>query len=110
MVFTYRVRELRDPESWWWVASYTEFEEKKMAFILAEVYDVYRMWNLSSEVIRNILALDIVHVLGSRANADELELLLRVIERTNFAMVTDSWSRRGERRSLAPRRRGRCDH
>lgn len=37
MVFMYRKRELRDPESDWWVLAYTEFVVKTVAFLLVEV-------------------------------------------------------------------------
>ena len=106
MVFTYKARELRDPQSGWWVVAYTEFAAKTAAFILFEVYDSYRLWALSGVMIANIRALDLPRVLGSRANADELERLLRVIERTDFSKLPNNWSRRGEGRSLAPGRRG----
>lgn len=36
----------------------------------------------------------------SRANVDELERLVRLIEQTNFEMLLDSWYRRWEGRVL----------
>lgn len=102
MVFTYYSRELRDPKSGWWVVEYTQFAVKATAFLLIEVYDSYQLWCLSAERIRNISCLDLVQVSGSCANAEELELLLCVIEHTNFESLPDDWSRRGEGRSLAP--------
>lgn len=94
-------------ESGSWVIAYTEFAAKTEAFILAEVYDVYRLWALYSEMIRYIRALDLVRVLGSRENTDELERLPRVIERTIFSVLRDSLSHRGEGCSLARGQRGR---
>lgn len=58
-------------------------------------------------MITNILILDLVRILGTRANVDELRWLLRVIETTNFSKLPASWLRRGEGRSLAPGRRCR---
>lgn len=107
MVGTYRLRELRDPKSGWWVVAYIEFAAKAEAFLLVEVYDSYRLWCFLTEMIRNIRRFDLVRVLGSHGNAEEPERLLRVIERTNFAMLPDDLSRRGEGRSMAPGRRAR---
>lgn len=50
--------------------------------------------------------LDLVRVLGLRANVDELERLLRVIERKNLSKIPEDWSRRRKGRSLSPGRRG----
>lgn len=58
-------------------------------------------------MIRNIRALDLVRVFGSRSNADESERLIRVIERTKFAMLPYSWSRSDEARGLVLGRLGR---
>lgn len=53
------------------------------------------------------LHFDLVEVLGSRANGEDLERLLYVIDRTNFSSLPDDWSRRAKGRSLAPGIRGR---
>lgn len=60
----------------------------------------------SHEMIRNIRQIYLVRVLGLRANADALQRLLPVMERTNFSFLPDDWSRRGEGHSMAPGRRG----
>lgn len=56
-------------------------------------------------MIRIIRALDLVRVSGLVANANELECLLRVIDRTKVETLIDNWARRGDGRSLAPGRR-----
>lgn len=48
--------------------------------------DSFRLWTLSAEMMVNIHSLDLVRVLGSRANADEIYHLLCSVERLNFAM------------------------
>lgn len=58
-------------------------------------------------MIRNIRQLDLVMVLLSHENADDVERLLRVIERTNFVALKEKWYHRGEGRSLANGRRRR---
>lgn len=55
-------------------------------------------------IIRNIGFLDLVRVLGSPSNAEELELLLLVIECTNFASLSDDLLGRVEVRCLTPGR------
>lgn len=62
MMFTYKVRELRDPKSGWWVVAYTAFAAKTAAFLLCEVYDSFHLWALSAEMIANIRALYLVRV------------------------------------------------
>lgn len=62
-------------------------------------------------MIRNIRTLHLVRALGSHANADAMELLLRVIERTNFAILPEHWVRGCDGRWLAPGGCGRgADH
>lgn len=73
--------------------------------MVADVYDSYLLCCISPELIRKIRELNVVLVLGSRANADEYERSLRVIDSTNFKTLPDRWSRRGDGRSLAPVRR-----
>lgn len=60
------------------VVLYIEIVAKVAAFLLVEVYDSYGLWYLSSEMIRIIRFIALVQVLGSRANAEELERLLCV--------------------------------
>lgn len=43
-----------------------------------------------------------MRLLGSRANADKVEHMLHVIERTNFATFSNDQSRHNEGHSLAP--------
>lgn len=50
---------------------------------------------------------DLVHVLWSLANAEDLERLLRVIERTNFSTLPDVWSRGEEGSRLVHGQSGR---
>lgn len=85
----------------------TEFEAKVEALLIVEVRESYRLWCLSTEMVRNIRFLDLVQVLGSRTNVHELDWSLRVIKHTNFASLPDYWARRDEGRSLVPGRRGR---
>lgn len=106
-VFTYKARELHDPESRWWVVAYPEFAAKTTAFLLFVFYVSYRLSALLSEMIQNIHALDLVCVLSSRANVDELERLLRVTERTDFTTLPDNWALRAAGRCLGPCRRVR---
>lgn len=87
MMFTYRSRELRDHEFGWWVVPYTEFAAKTAEILLFEVYDSYRLWCISSDLIRNIRKLDLIRVLGSCANGEECERSLRVIKSTNFTTL-----------------------
>lgn len=61
---------------------------------------------MSLEMIRKILRIDLLCVFRSRANAEELELLLRVIDHNDFSTLPDDCSRREEGRSLVPGRRG----
>lgn len=58
-------------------------------------------------MIRNIRCMDFVRMLGSLANAEKLEGLLRVIESDNFVTVPDDSSCHTEGRILAPGRRWR---
>lgn len=82
--------------------AHAEFEVKPAALLLVVVYDSYWLWCSSVKMIQNICCIDLVQVLGSQANAEELERFSRVIERTNFASLPSDWSRRVERSSLAP--------
>lgn len=91
MVFTYHSQELCDPKLGCWVVVYSAFVASVESFLVVDVYDRHRLWCLSAETIRNILRLELVQLLGSRPNAEELERLLRVIERRNFASLPDDW-------------------
>lgn len=52
-------------------------------------------------MIRIIRQLDSVSVFGSHDDEDDVDHLIRVIERKNFSKLPEDWSRRGEERSLA---------
>lgn len=60
-------------------------------------------------MIQNIRRFDLVQMLGSRENAEKLEKLLRVIERTNVTSLSDYWSRVDEMRNLTSGRLCRGD-
>ena len=64
------------------------------------------MWALSPDTIRDIRALDLVRVLGSQRNADELLRLLAVIESTDFKKLDPGWTARGRITSYSPGQRG----
>lgn len=100
MMFTYKVEELHGPMIGWLVVAYTEFAAKVASLVSFKFYDNYRLWALSPDMIRCIRELDLTAVLGCRGNADEIIQLLRVIERTNFAVLEDSWTARGSDRSF----------
>lgn len=80
MVFTYPAPEFRHSKSGWWAVAYTQLATKVGAFLLVEVYDNYRLWCTSSEMIRNICGLDLEWLLGSCTNAEDLYHLLRLID------------------------------
>lgn len=105
-VFSYYARELIDPSSGFWRIAYTEFAACVGAYILFEAYDNYRLWALSPDMIRDIRVLDLVRVVGSQRNADELLRLLTVIESTDFASLNPAWTTRGRITSYSPGRRG----
>lgn len=87
MVCNFRAREFAEQNPFRRVTAYREFATKTNEFLLVEVYGSYWLWFLSSEMTQNICRLDQVTVLGSRANADEVERLLRFIEHPNFATL-----------------------
>ena len=105
-VFSYFARLLLDPRSGYWRIAYTECAACVAAYILFEMYDTYRLWALSPDLIRDIRALDLVRVLGSQRNADELRRLLTVIETTNLAELDPGWTSRGVIESVSASRRG----
>lgn len=51
------------------------------------MYDTYRLWALSTDLIQDIGELDLDCVLGSRRNADELRRLVEVIETMDFTIL-----------------------
>lgn len=67
-VFSYRMRELCDRESPWWVATYTELAVKTAEFILFDVYDWCRLWSLSREMIEGIQRLNSETIFGNEGN------------------------------------------
>lgn len=58
-------------------------------------------------MIENISCVDLVQVLGFRANAEEIQWFLCVIEHNNVVSLSDYWSLRSKLRSLAPGQSGR---
>lgn len=62
---------------------------KVASLVLLEVYDNYRLRDLSPNMIKYIRDLDFPAVLSYRGNVDETLRLLRVIYRTIFAMLDD---------------------
>lgn len=107
MIFSYRARQLMDPQSGWWVVAYTEFAVKTAAFILMEVYDNFRLWSLSPDMIGAIRSLDLTRALGCVENVRECLALLDVIEGTNYEALPSSWRNRGTR-FVESRSPGRC--
>lgn len=53
-VFTYRITELINPESPWWVVTYNEVASKTSAYIFFEVQDSSWLWVLSCNMIEEI--------------------------------------------------------
>ena len=106
MVFSYKMRELMDPQSGWWVVAYTEFAVKVAAFILMDAYDRFRLWALSPTLISQLLMLDLDGALGNAENARELRRMLRVINDTDFSSLPNWWSARGDAESRSPGRTG----
>ena len=71
-------------ESGWWTVAYTDFVCRTAAFMLTDVYDSLRLWRLSTAMIEAMRSLDLVSILGSQGNVDELMGLLNSIEGTDF--------------------------
>ena len=105
-IFSYKMRELMDPASGWWVVAYTEFAVKVAAFVLMDAYDRYRLWALSPTLITQLLRLNLDRALGNAGNVRERRRLLRVIQDTNFNVLPDWWSARGQVESRSPGRTG----
>ena len=106
MIFSYKMDELHDPQSGYWVVAYTEWVVKVAAFILFDVYDSYRLWALSPAMIEAIGQLNLDQALGNRENARELRRLVAVIENTRFSDFPAEWRARGSHASLDPGRQG----
>lgn len=105
-VFSYYARDLLNLNSGYWRIAYTTFAACVAAYILFEVYDNYRLWALSRDLLRDIRKLDLVRVFGWEANFDELRRLLEVIEATDVAGLNPNWTPRGRLQSLSPGRHG----
>lgn len=105
MLFTYRALEFREPSSGWGLIAYTEIASKIAAFLLVQVYDCFRLWGIYLDMIASIKSLGLCRVFRYRANADEVERLLCVIERIDFPILPNDWSLRPERRIIGPGRR-----
>lgn len=105
MVFSYKMRELHDPNSGYWVVAYTEMVIKTAAFLLFEVYDNFRLWALSPHTIEFIRTLDLDSALGSRSNATEILRLCTVIENKDYTRLPTEWRVRGHGVSLSGGRR-----
>jgi len=106
MIFSYKMDELRDPQSGYWVVAYTEWVVKVAAFVLFDVYDSYRLWALSPAMIEALGQLNLDQALGNRENARELRRLVAVIENTRFSDFPAEWRARGSHVSLDPGRQG----
>ena len=96
MVFTYKMRELMDPDSGWWVVAYTEMAVKTACFVLMDVYDNYRLWSLSPHMIDCMKQLDLSVSLGNAASVADFTRLLDVIEGTKFSESPSAWTLRGD--------------
>jgi len=83
-VVSHTLSRLRNRNSGWWVAAYTEYAARAAAFVLSEVYDSLMLWRLPSALVALIRSLDLSFVLGNQANVDELEGLLQVVMNTDF--------------------------
>lgn len=74
------------------------------AYILFESYDNYRLWPLIRALIRHIRELDLLCVVGSKKNSDDLRHLLDVVEATDFAGLNPNWASCGRIEPLSPAR------
>lgn len=64
-VFFHFSMELLDERSVYWRFAYTLFEAYAVLFTLFEVYNFYRLWAFSVDMIRDIRRLDFPKVVGS---------------------------------------------
>lgn len=83
-----------------------EFSAGVASFILFEVYECYRFWAFSIDMVGDIPALDLRRVLGSKCNAAKMLALLEVIESTNFLSLSSTCRLRGEHESSSTGQRG----
>lgn len=109
-IFSYKSSVMQDdPDSGWWVVAYTQHVAKTASFILMDAYDQYRLWALSSDMIRFLRELDLLPVLGNEGNVAELLGFLSIIESTEWERV-DSRNRlrgvKGDQLSYSPGRVG----
>jgi hypothetical protein len=107
MVFTYRMRELMDPESGWWVVAYTEYAMKAAVYILMDVYFNYRLWCLSPHLIDAFEGLDLGVALGCGANVCEFRRLLGVMRSIDYSIRPSDWTARGDNADNTPAERSR---
>lgn len=70
---------------------FSEFAGKTASFILQGVYDRYRLWAMSPDLITFMRALDLKPIFGNTANVEELLGYLRVIEETDFTVLPKMW-------------------
>lgn len=93
-------REFLDQRWEYWHVANTECAAYVASFILSQVYDLYRIWALNIDIIRNFRALDFPRVFRSERNAAELRAILEFVESTNFSSLSLAWRFRGEHQSL----------
>ena len=101
-IFSYRMLDLKDPESPYWDVAYTELCVYTASFIMRDVYDRFRLWALSPTILEHLLVLDLDGPLGSGDNAREFRELLGVISDTESHNLRHWWSARGEGGSRSP--------
>lgn len=83
-VFSYVMRKLCDPESPWRFGSYTELAANTVVFILFDVFDSFRLWELSRDMIQGIRRLNSETILLNSCNARECLLLVEAIKGSKF--------------------------
>ncbi len=93
--FAYKMEELLDPSSGWWMVAFNGFAAKVAAFVIQDAYDKFRLWALPPRMIRIIRGLDLSRVLGTEDNQAELRGMLDIIEGTRFEELPSSWTSRG---------------
>ena len=91
-VFGYRMRELMEPNSGWWVVAYTEQAIKIAVHIIMEVYFNLRLWSVSPHLTRALGEINIDAALGCAANIEEFRRHLGFIESTDYAAMPFSWT------------------
>lgn len=58
-IFTYKAEDCPDDISDWWVAAYTEFTARTLAFLLFEAYEYLRLWKVSRDTFRLVRDLNL---------------------------------------------------